>query len=45
MNKKSTKERLLTSINTVIECNAYDVDDVIFSQKYGFAPVVMILVV
>ena len=37
----STKERLLTAINTIIPLTNYDENDCIFSQKYGIVPVVM----
>ena len=40
----STKDRLLTAINTVIPLINYEKSDCIFSQKYGIVPVAMVYI-
>ena len=41
---KSTKERLLSFINTVVSMDSYVDDDCIFSQKYSIPPVAMVYI-
>ena len=40
----STKERLLSCINTVMPMDSYLGDDCIFSQKYAISPVTMVYI-
>ena len=44
MQINSIKDRILESVNKVINCDDYDLNDIIFCQRYGFAAVVMVYI-
>ena len=41
---KTTKERLLSAINTVFPLNDYTETDIIYSQKYNITPAAMVYI-
>ena len=38
------KAQLLSTINTVVKLNDYDISDCIFSQKYAISPVAIVYI-